>query len=106
VPTEVLARFVDSCREPDRCACRKDDERPPLRPVARRVDCCAAPPAIDRVGTAAVAVPPSTMLPAPATAELPATVLARRPGSVPGKPRARTRGPPGRLFASFERWLI
>jgi hypothetical protein len=106
VPGDVLARFVEACRVPDGCCCREDDARAPADVVAQRPDCCAAPCSQD--ATTAPAIAPSRE---PLALEGEPTTLAVTPllacASDPlAPPRARTRGPPHRVHAFVERWLI
>jgi hypothetical protein len=106
VPADVLARFVAACQEPDRCCCRKDDERRPEGPALERVDCCEAPCASERMATPAIAAPRLAMaVDLAAGVELARTSVVR-PDPTATAPRARTRGPPGRLHAAVSRWLV
>ena len=106
VPGDVLARFIEACQEPDRCCCRKDDERRDHGPVAERVDCCEAPCAADRVAAPAIATPRTdlTIDVAPGVELVERDAV--RPDAIASAPRARTRGPPTRVHAFVSRWLV
>ncbi len=105
VPGELRARFVGACQEADRCCCRKHDDRAAEGPVAQRVDCCAAP--CEAEGTVTPAIAPSRTWVALATAvriDVEHRAVVR--GRVAGPPSQEPRGPPLRVHASIEHWVI
>jgi hypothetical protein len=105
VPGELFARFVVACQEPDRCCCRKDDDRGREGPVVQRVDCCEAP--CEAEGTVTPAVTPVRTWAALATVvrlELEHREIGD--GRVCAPPSQEPRGPPRRVHASVERWLV
>ena len=99
--------MAEACRESDNCACRKGEHADTeQQPIARRIDCCAAPCEIDITSTSAnvpqhrefglaqhVTLLPEVAVAAPTVMR---NEVARRGG----------RGPPLRLHALVQRWLV
>lgn len=105
VPGELWARFVVACQEPDRCCCRKDDDRGREGPVAQRMDCCEAPCEAEGSVTPAVA-PTRTWVALATVVRIDVEHREVVDGRVAGPPLQEPRGPPLRVHASIEHWLI
>jgi hypothetical protein len=105
VPGELWSRFVVACQEPDRCCCRKNDDRAQPGPVAQRVDCCEAPCEAEGTVTPAVA-PGRTWLALASVVRIAVEHTEIGDGRIAAPPSQGARGPPLRVHASVERWLI
>jgi hypothetical protein len=114
VPAELVARFLESCRAQDACCCRSDDAAhaglrpanptPPAR--AERVDCCEAPCAVEHAATPGLATSRSHGVATLVQAGVLVAAEAELVDAAAFAPQLRTRGPPHRLHATLQRWLL
>ena len=107
LPADLRARMIESCRAPEQCCCRRNEPlQPPQGPIARRVDCCEAPCAIEHT-SGVTTVPARREFSEPdGWIECSPPIEIRATSAVePTGPR-RGRDPPQRLYALTQRWLL
>lgn len=107
VPADVRARMAEACRDSDDCACRKGEHADAApQPVARRIDCCAAPCEIDVTRAAADVSPSRELVIAASVTVLPDPIIAAPSAAASVVAHRGGRDPPQRIHALVQHWLV